>query len=405
MAAGTRGKKQTMKILVFSTLFPNHLNPDNSVFIKNRMFSFAKLEGCEIRVVAPVPYCPPWKSLGGWYEFSQIKHHEIMQGINVYHPKYPLIPKISMQFHGLSMFLSTIRLIKSIQQDFPFDLIDVHYIYPDGFAGMLLGKIFKKPVVVSARGSDINQFSHFRTIKPMISKTLKNSQYIISVCDALKDVMIELGADSRKTIVIPNGIDTNLFFPEEKNVARRSLSLAFDKKIIFSAGGLISRKGHHIVINAMKNIIENTQNVHFFIAGKGVYHSFLKKQISDQKLNDYITLLGHVPNSELKHWYSAADVFCLASSREGWANVIMESLACGTPVVATNVWGAPEIITSPEVGMLVERNKESIANGLIEALSKDWNREMIREHVSKRTWDVVAQEVKDVFDQVLSDWD
>ena len=392
-----------MRVLVFTSLFPNHQHPDFGIFIKNRMFHFTRLKACEIRVVAPVPYCLPWKGMGSWYEFSQIKHHEIMQGIHLYHPRYLLIPKISMQFHGLFMFLSTIRLIKKIQKEFPFDLIDAHYIYPDGFAGVLLGKIFKKPVVVSARGSDIHQFPKYKTIRPMIKTTLQHSSYVISVCNALKEVMINLGADISKTVVIPNGIDTSLFYPEEKNIARQLLSLDIHKKIIFSAGGLITLKGHHIVIDAMADIIERIPDIHFFIAGKGVYQRNLEERISEKKLKTYITLLGHVPNSELKQWYSAADVFCLASSREGWANVIMESMACGTPVVATNVWGAPEIITSPEVGLLVDRNKDSIANGLIEALTRDWNRELIRDHVSKRTWDVVAQEVKDVFEQVLSE--
>jgi len=393
-----------MKILVFTSLFPNHLNPDFGIFIKNRMFNFAKLDNCEIVVVAPVPYCPPWKFLGKWYEFSKIKKIEELQGITLYHPRYILIPKISMLVQGLSMFLSCITILKKINRKFSFDLIDAHYIYPDGFAGMLLSRYFDKPLVVSARGTDINQFSNFRIIKGMICKTLKDSQHIISVCNALKDVMLELGADSAKVKVIPNGIDTKLFYPQHRKDVRKSLSLDGNKKIIFSAGGLIERKGHHIAIDAISEIIKTIPEVHFYIAGKGVYRRLLEEKISEKRLNDYVTLLGHVPNSELKHWYSAADVFCLASSREGWANVIMESMACGTPVVATNVWGAPEIITDPDVGILVERNPGAISIALIEALKREWDRENIINHVNKRSWNVVANEVKDVFSKVIEDW-
>jgi glycosyltransferase involved in cell wall biosynthesis len=393
-----------MKILVYTSLFPNHLNPDFGIFIKNRMFNFAKLDNCEIVVVAPVPYCPPWKILGKWYEFSKIKKKEVMQGITIYHPRYLLIPKISMLIHGLSMFLSSIRTIKKIKKEFLFDLIDAHYVYPDGFAGMLLSRYSDKPFVVSARGTDINQFSNFRIIKAMICKTLKESQYIISVCNALKDVMLELGADSTRVKVIPNGIDTDLFYPQPKKDARKSLSLDDNKKIIFSAGGLIERKGHHIAIDAISEIVKIIPDVHFFIAGKGVYRRFLEEKISKKRLEDYITLLGHVPNTELKQWYSAADVFCLASSREGWANVIMESMACGTPVVATNVWGAPEIITDPDVGILVERNPEAISKALIDALKRDWNRKKILNHVNKRSWKVVAKEVHMVFSKVIEGW-
>ena len=394
----------TMKIIVYTSLFPNHLNPDFGIFIKNRMFNFAKLDGCEIVVVAPVPYCPPWKFLGKWYEFSKIKKIEMMQGVTLYHPRYLLVPKISMIIHGLSMFLSSINTFKKIKKEFSFDLIDAHYVYPDGFAGMLLSRYFDIPLVVSARGTDINQFSNFRIIKAMICKTLKNSQYIISVCNALKDVMLELGADSSKVKVISNGIDTSLFYPQPRKNARNSLSLDCNKKIIFSAGGLIERKGHHIAIDAISEIVKTIPDVHFYIAGKGEYLRFLEEKISEKRLDDYVTLLGHVPNAELKHWYSAADVFCLASSREGWANVIMESMACGIPVVATNVWGAPEIITDPDVGILVERNPEAISTALIDALNREWDREKIINHVNKRSWTVVANEVKDVFSKVIEDW-
>ncbi len=393
-----------MKIIVFTSLFPNHLNPDFGIFIKNRMFNFAKLNDCQIIVVAPVPYCPSWKFLGKWYEFSKIKKKEVMQGITIYHPKYLLIPKVSMLIQGLSMFLSSIRTIKKIQKEFLFDLIDSHYVYPDGFAGMLLSRYFHKPFVVSARGSDIHQFSQMMMIKPFIKKTLKNSQHNISVCNALKTVMIELGSPAERTCVISNGVDIDMFFPLHKKEARNSLSIDMDIKVILSVGSLIPLKGHHLVIEAMQKIIKETIDVHLYIAGKGDYLQILENKISELKLNNFVTFLGHVKNTELIKWYSAADVFCLASSREGWANVIMESMACGTPVVATNVWGAPEIITDPDVGILVERNPDAISTALVDALKREWDRDKIINHVNKRSWKVVANEVKDVFSKVIADW-
>jgi glycosyltransferase involved in cell wall biosynthesis len=359
-----------MKILVYTSLFPNHLNPDFGIFIKNRMFNFAKLDNCQIVVVAPVPYCPPWKRLGRWYEFSKIKKKEVMQGIIIYHPRYLLVPKISMLVHGLSMFLSSIGTIKKIKKEFSFDLIDAHYVYPDGFAGLLLGRYFNKPLVVTARGSDIHQFSQMRFIKPFIKKTLKQSQHNISVCNALGKIMIDLGSPVERIDVIPNGVDIDRFFPVDKKAARKYLSISPTTKVIFSVGSLIPLKGHHLTIEALKEIIKQIPEAHLYIAGKGDYLKALENKISELRLEKFITLLGHVRHTELINWYSAADVFCLASSREGWANVIMESMACGTPVVATNVWGAPEIITDPDVGILVERNPEAISKALIHALKE-----------------------------------
>jgi teichuronic acid biosynthesis glycosyltransferase TuaC len=390
-----------MKVLVYTTLFPNYLRPNSAIFIKQRMFHFAKLPGCEVKVVAPVPYCPSWPVLGKWYQYSQIKKYEVMDGIEVYHPRYPLIPKVSMPFHGLSLFLSTLNLVKRIHQSFPFDVIDGHYIYPDGFAAVLLGKILNKPVVLSARGSDINQFTRFKFIKPMIRYALGHADHVISVCGALKQEMTKLGINDDKITVIPNGVDTERFQPVDRKDARKRLALTNNEKIIVSVGSLIPRKGFHVILDALPNILQKNATVHLYIVGEGPYRSVLERQIKDLWLTRNVTLTGERPNDELKLWYNAADVFCLASSREGWANVIMESLACGTPVVATQVWGAPEILTSPDVGILVDRTPGSLGQGLKTALETPWDRDKIRAHVEDRNWFKVAQEVKVVLDAVL----
>ena len=392
---------QNMKVLVYTTLFPNHLHPNNAIFIKQRMFHFAKLKDCEIKVVAPVPYCPPWPQLGKWYQNSQIKKYEVMDGIEVFHPRYPLIPKLSMPVHGLSLFLSSLKLLKKINQTFSFDLIDGHYIYPDGFAAVLLGKAMKKPVVLSARGSDIHQFTGFKFIKPMIRYALSHANHAISVCDALKQEMVALGINDDKISVIPNGVDTEQFYPLDRKEARKKLFLPHNRKIILSVGSLTSNKGFHVILDAFPKLVETYGDIHLYIVGEGAYRFPLEQRIKALNLTRYVTLVGERPNSELKIWYSAADVFCLASSREGWANVIMESLACGMPVVATNVWGAPEILTSKDIGMLVDRTSDALYSVLKTALETTWDRKQIRDHVKNRNWCTVAEEVKTLFGVVL----
>jgi len=352
-------------------------------------------------VVAPIPYCPQWPQLGKWYQNSQIKKYEVMDGIEVFHPRYPLIPKLSMPLHGLSLFLSSLKLLKKINQTFSFDLIDGHYIYPDGFAAVLLGKVLKKPVVLSARGSDINQFTRFKSIKPMLRYALNHADHVISVCYALKQEMVDLGINDDKISVISNGVDSNQFYPVDKNKARNKLALPHNKKIILSVGSLIPRKGFHVILDAFPKLLQEDTNIHFYIIGEGHFRSSLERQIESLNLTQHVFLVGERPNSELKTWYSAADVFCLASSREGWANVIMESLACGTPVVATNVWGAPEILTSSDIGMLVDRTPGALYSVLETALKITWDRKRIREHVKDRNWFTVAEEVKTLFGVVL----
>lgn len=386
-----------MNALVYTSLFPNNIQPNNGIFIKQRMFAFAKLNGCEIKVVAPVPYSPPWPFLGRWYGASQIKSREITEGIEIFHPRYGLIPKISMVIHGFSMFLSSIRLIKNISTRYSIDIIDAHYIYPDGFAAVLLGQSLKKPVVLSARGSDINHFSKLPMIVPMLRFALRKADHIIAVCNALRDEMVRLGVSIDKIAVISNGVNLDTFAPEDRLLARKRLGIRADEKILLSIGWLIPRKGFHLILEAMPTLLRQHPDLTLYIIGEGPCRKDLEGLISGLNLGGRVHLLGEKANSELKYWYNAADVFCLASSREGWPNVLMESLACATPVVATNVWGAPEIVTSRDIGLLVERSPHAIAQGLIHAFSKDWDRDTIRAHVAYRSWHKVASEVREVF--------
>jgi glycosyltransferase involved in cell wall biosynthesis len=109
----------------------------------------------------------------------------------------------------------------------------------------------------------------------------------------------------------------------------------------------------------------------------------------------HVKLVGPVRNDQLNTWYNAADVSCLASSSEGWPNVLLESMACGTPVVVTNLPGMTDIVTSPKLGFLVERTVPALAKGLADALTYDWDRTVLVRHASSRSWDCVAAEFEE----------
>jgi glycosyltransferase involved in cell wall biosynthesis len=223
-----------------------------------------------------------------------------------------------------------------------FDCIDAHFVYPDGFAAVLLGKLLSVPVIVSARGTDINLYPSFRLIRPLIRWTLNHSAGVVAVSTSLREVILGLGAQPDHIRVIGNGIDLGRFSPVAAAEARNHLGLPSSGKIIVSVGDLISRKGFHFLIPAFAQIAPRFRDVHLYILGEGDYRSKLKALIQEYKVETQVTLVGSVPNDQLRYWYSAATVSCLASSREGWANVLQESMACGTPVVATRVWGGQQ---------------------------------------------------------------
>ncbi|HVO65293.1 MAG TPA: glycosyltransferase family 4 protein [Syntrophales bacterium] len=391
-----------MKVLTFTTLYPNNVWPNNGVFIKERMTFFAKLNGVEVKVVAPVPYFPDIR-LGSRWRYSQVKSHQLIEGLEVYHPQYFMTPKIGMSFYGLTMFWSVLPVVKKIQREFNFDIIDAHYLYPDGYAATLLSNYFKKPVVVSARGSDINLYGTFPIIRKFLRQTLLKANKVVAVCQALKKGIVQLGVPEEKVSVIPNGVDSYKFCPAPKEEIRRRLKL-LDKKIILSVGHLTPNKGFDYLIKALKILQTelNKESVYLVIVGEGEFRKELEKTISLLNLEEDVKLAGAIPHEELRDWYSAADVFCLASQQEGWPNVILESLACGTPVVATSAGGIPEIISSNSVGILAERTEQDIAQKISIALKQSWNRDEIVKFAEEYTWNRVALQVYDVFKSVLN---
>jgi glycosyltransferase involved in cell wall biosynthesis len=362
-----------MKVLLFTSLFPNNVWRNHGIFVKERMSAVARLSDCEIRAVAPVPYHPPIR-IGKRWMYSQVAKEEVIDGIQVYHPRYFMLPKVSMLFHGFMMFFSVLWFVKKIKAEFDFDIIDAHYVYPDGLAAVLLGLVFRKPVVVTARGSDINVVAELPLMRRLVRYTLEKVSGIIAVSEALKARMVALGIPKEKISVIPNGVDPIKFYPVPKRVARESLRLPNDKKLLLSVGGLDSVKGFDCLIKATRVLIDefHVKDVLLLIVGDGVLRNELLAMISACSLDAQVRLVGAVPHEQLRMWYSAADLFCLASRNEGWPNVVVESLACGTPVVATAVGGIPEIITSESVGCLSKSGGRQIAERIRDALMRTW---------------------------------
>jgi teichuronic acid biosynthesis glycosyltransferase TuaC len=393
-----------VRILTFTGLFPNRTTPNMGIFIFQRVAHLALRPGNHVRVIAPVIYFPRWFRWTHWKSAGQVPSQETIGGLTVLHPRYPILPKISMPLHGLLLFLGTWWLTRRLTKETQFDCIDAHFIYPDCLAAVLLGKFLGLPVIVSARGTDINLYPSFKLIRPMIRWTLLHSAGAIAVSTSLRDVMVELGLSEDRIRVIGNGIDPGRFHRVDPVEARRHLGLPESGQILVSVGGLIPRKGFHFLIPAVAQIASRFPNLRLYILGEGEYRSTLESLIRQCNLQEQVFLVGSVPNTDLRYWFSAAYVSCLLSSREGWPNVLQESLACGTPVVATRVWGAPEVIVSPDLGFLVEQSSPAIATALESALNKDWNREAIARHAGERTWAVVAAEVEDYLASCVRRW-
>jgi glycosyltransferase involved in cell wall biosynthesis len=383
-----------LRILTFTSLYPSRVNPLQGIFIHQRVVHLARRPGNSVEVIAPVPYFPSWLPLPRWRQFSEIPREEEIDGVRIHYPRYPLLPRISMPAHGMLMYLSSLSLALRLHREKTFDCIDAHFVYPDGFAAVRLGKRLGLPVVVSARGTDINVYPSFRLIRPMLRWTLTHAAGAIAVSADLRNKVIALGIPEAKIQVIANGVDTARFHPLDAKSARKQLGLPEGGPIAVSVGSLIESKGHHLLIASVAKLAAQFPKLRLYVIGEGVYRANLEELVREKQLQNKVFLPGNRPNEELPLWFSAADLSCLMSSREGWPNVVPEALACGTPVLATRAGGIPEILTSPELGMFVERNVDSIAAGLEQALARAWNREEIARHARSRSWGTVAAEVE-----------
>jgi len=367
------------------------------------MEAFVRLTGARLDVVAPVPYFPRLPIRTQWDEFSQIEGEEIIGQIKVYHPRYLVVPKLGMSTHGRTLFWATFELVRRLHIENNYDLIDAHWIYPDGWAATEIGRRLRIPVVLSARGDDITVYPDIPRIKPIIATALRNCDKIISVSQALKTLLVRIGISESKITVIGNGVDLQRFCRISKEQARGKLRLPERHRIIVSVGRLDPAKGHDILVE-MLDIMRNrgAELPYLYILGTGSYECKIRQLIQRQNLEQFVTLVGEILNKELIHWYNAADLLCLASDREGWPNVLLESMACGTPVVATDVFGVPEVITSETVGLLVkQRTASAFARQVSVALQKNWNRDDISSYASQHSWENVGAVVQETFREVL----
>ncbi|MGQ0793011.1 MAG: glycosyltransferase [Deltaproteobacteria bacterium] len=393
-----------MKILVLTSLFPNPKQPLHGIFVKKRVLQMAKF--AEVKVVAPVPWAPFAGYFSRRYEFlGDIPAREEQDGLEVLHPRFLATPKVGRSLHGLMYFCSLYRFIKALQREYNFDMLDVHFAYPDGFAGAMIAKLLNKPVSVTVRGTDVNLYPKYLLHRKQIAYSLGESNLVIGVCKALTDEASTLGVSAEKLRVIQNGVSPSEFYPADKIQSRAELGLPRDKKIILSVGHLVERKGFHHILDAARIMVSDfgMNDTFVVIVGEGEYRRELESQIGRQGLASRVKLAGAIPNLDLYKWYSAADVFCLASSREGWPNVILEAFACGSPVVATKIWGTPEAVCSPEYGILVEKREGgALAGALSAALNTQWDRDKIIAYARANTWEEVGRRVVNEFALTLS---
>jgi teichuronic acid biosynthesis glycosyltransferase TuaC len=389
-----------MKLLTFSTLYPNAEQPNHGIFVETRLRYLIASGKAESRVVAPVPWFPSSNPKYGHYaQFARVPRHEQRNGLSVAHPRYLVVPRVGMNVTPFLLAQSARKTIgRILDEGYDFDAIDAHYFYPDGVAAVMLGKHFNKPVVITARGTDINLIPQFAMPRKMIMWAAEQAHGIVTVCNALKEEITGLGVVNKNIVALRNGVDLQRFQPLDRAAARSALGI--QGFTILSVGLLDPRKGHDIPIRALAEL----PDVRLMIAGSGPDLKKLQDLAAASGVADRVTFLGPIPQTALANYYNAADVLVLASSREGWANVLLESMACGTPVIASNVWGTPEVVTAPEAGLLMEERTPASLAASVRLLRANYpDHQATRRYAERFSWDDTTQGQLDLFQQVILD--
>lgn len=390
----------TIKTLLFSTLYPSSVRPNHGIFVETRLRHLLSSDAVQTRVVAPVPWFPSTHSaFGQWATMARTPTYEQRNGIDVWHPRYPLPPKIGTNVAPLLLALGARATIARLLAERDFDLFDAHYYYPDGAAAALLSRWFNKPFVITARGTDLNLLPKFAIPKRWIKWTKSQAAASAFVCQALKKSLSDIGGPEGRERVLRNGVDLELFQRHDPETSRTRLGLSAGRWIV-SVGHLIPRKGHDIAIKSLALLPNDTK---LAIVGDGPARGHLERLVQTLGLAKRMVFAGSRPQVELPFWYSAAEVLTLCSTREGWPNVLLEAMACGTPVVATAVWGTPEVVSTPLVGRLIhERTAPALAQAILEIMSRPKQPEAVRHYASSFSWQETTQGQIDLFREVLN---
>lgn len=393
------GGSGIMKLLSFSLCYPNPSDPKLGIFVQRRLQSMAALPDCELRVVSPVPvfdYANGWAG-NEWFGSKGVPLMRKDGGVEIRHPRY-LYPPGGDFTNAFFLAASAWRTVHRMHGEFPFDLIDAHFAFPEGVAASWMAKRLSIPYTITMRGNELLNGGYPLRRKYMAA-ALRGAARVLAVSGELRDYAVALGVDPARTHVVPNGVDTAVF--HDAGGARR----AGERTVFLSAGHLIELKGHHRSIEALAILLRQGADAELRIAGEagraGRFEPELRALPAKLGIANRVTFLGAIPQLQLAEEMRNADGFVLSSSREGWPNVVQEALACGTPVVSASVGAAPDMVAEG-TGILVPPNDVgALADGMRELIARSWNRAAIARWGQRRGWDRVALDVRKILGEAL----
>lgn len=373
------------------------------LWVKRLVYHIAEI--CELRVIAPVPYCPPLPGFPEYTRFRQVELQRKEDGMEVYHPRFLVGPGYSLyNFEALTYYLGVRRLVDEILHDFPFEVIHAHFIYPDGVVGTWLGRRYGVPVVVTEHAPWQGWMDRYSFIRRQAVWAARKIALHIAVSNYVRTTIAHFTGEPEKIHVIPNGVEGSVFTPLQ-NGAKPS-----PNQILY-VGFINFNKGLDILLQAMLQVVRHRPEAKLVLVGGSIYRNTqlqeqrLRQMVHDLGLDSRVEFTGPKLPTEVSQYMRESAVLVLPSRLEAFGSVIVEALACGTPVIATRS-GGPEDIINEKVGLLVPKeDPEALASAIIQVLERrdEYDAQALRDYTLKNfSWQGIARQTVDIYKEAMN---
>ncbi len=388
-----------MKILSVCTNLPTDQSPQRGLFVARRLGEMAK--SVELRALNPEPYFPivrPWKS----------PEPKLDRNFPIDVRKMFYVPKLAKRLDSHWVARCVDHWFNEIgAEETEGAVLDAHFGYPEGAGCVALAKKRGMPCFITLRGLEVDLFDTPH-VGPQMIEALSTCTGVISVSDALRDAAVTAGVPPEQIEVIPNGIEEEIFHPGDQAASRKELGVTHDGAIIVCAANFRAVKGHDVLLKAFHRLPKHL-NARLVLLGSPTEPAQTRKiheTIESLELTDAVEILGSLPPEQVAKWLRAADVFALATTREGNCNAILEALASGLPVVTNNIGSARDDVREGIDGFVVShKDHDAFASALQSALERDWDPEQISSRLNGRTWSGVADRVLQFMDSRIQQRD
>jgi glycosyltransferase involved in cell wall biosynthesis len=387
-----------MRVVVVTKIFPSSLEPLSAPF--NRMQIGELARGCDVEVLAAIPYVPLARALSAPERAARLAHlpaRERIHGVDVTYVRQLYVPRVGLPV-AVPLYLAS--LLPHRDRLRAADVVLATWAYPDGCAAVLAAQALGKPCVVKAHGTDVNVVLRSGPARRLARRILPRADASVVVSRPLGEELVRLGVPRRRVHCVANGVDASLFYPRDRADARARLGVPDDARLVLYVGRLEPQKGIDELVDAFAALSLRAPRTMLALIGDGVSRDRVRARV--ERYGSSVRLLGPLPQGQVAEWMGACDVLTLPSWAEGTPNVVLEALASGRPVVASRVGGIPDVLRDDRAGLLVPpKDARALADALVHALLATWDEDAVHA-CGPRPWRESAAALREVLETVTA---